>query len=280
MRTCSSCNESKPLSDFYPTKTGVRSSCKTCCAEYRRRYRRSEKGKLQTKKDKAEYLQRNRQKVRDYQREYHKSHPYYEANREDILARLAKKRKTDPAYQLRTSEQVKKWVQSRKQYINSLKEGKPCTDCGLYFPVWCLDFDHVRGNKVNSVSQMTYASLADITEEVSKCELVCANCHRVRTDQRRNVKEAATRHTRRIRANQTLVDSLKHAPCTDCGGTFTPIAMDYDHIRFPKIATVSQLIMRGASWERVQAEIDKCELVCSNCHRTRTRERRMNSGKG
>ncbi len=68
-----------------------------------------------------------------------------------------------------------------REYIISLKGG-PCTDCGKKYPHYVMDFDHVRGIKVIPVSKMiTNGSIARITEEVKKCELVCSNCHRVRT---------------------------------------------------------------------------------------------------
>ena len=67
---------------------------------------------------------------------------------------------------------------------------------------------------------------------------------------------------------------LKRDPCVDCGGYFPPTAMDFDHVRGEKIATVSYLIAKKRPWEMILQEISKCELVCANCHRTRTNIRR------
>lgn len=66
------------------------------------------------------------------------------------------------------------------------------------------------------------------------------------------------------------LDALKDAPCADCGGTFPPECMDFDHV---DPSTKSFCVGKGpASYgrERVLAEIEKCELVCANCHRVRT----------
>lgn len=55
----------------------------------------------------------------------------------------------------------------------------PCVDCGEKDPV-VLDFDHVRGEKRTGVKRMlagTY-SLESVFEEIAKCEVRCANCHR------------------------------------------------------------------------------------------------------
>lgn len=71
--------------------------------------------------------------------------------------------------------------------VNALKEGKPCTDCGGIYPPVCLDFDHLpQFQKRLGVARMvgTCRSWAAIEAEIAKCELVCANCHRLRTDSR------------------------------------------------------------------------------------------------
>lgn len=77
-----------------------------------------------------------------------------------------------------------------------------------------------------------------------------------------------------IDRNQTYIRSLKEQhPCTDCGVRFPHYVMDFDHTHGTKVANVSVLARRGASLERISAEIDKCELVCANCHRARTWKR-------
>lgn len=46
--------------------------------------------------------------------------------------------------------------------------------------------------------------------------------------------------------------------------------MDFDHVTGTKLGEISNLIHGGQSWGRIATEIDKCELVCANCHRVRT----------
>ena len=79
--------------------------------------------------------------------------------------------------------------QSRKEYLDKLKS-KPCADCGKSYPPYVMDFDHVRGSKVEKISNMLSSSFKDILMEVSKCEVVCANCHRERTYQK-NLTQAS-----------------------------------------------------------------------------------------
>ena len=59
----------------------------------------------------------------------------------------------------------------------------PCCDCGEADPV-VLEFDHVSGTKVANVSALLLKEWRVILEEIAKCEVVCANCHRRRTAER------------------------------------------------------------------------------------------------
>ena len=72
----------------------------------------------------------------------------------------------------------------------------------------------------------------------------------------------------RLRRNEELA-RLKSRPCMDCGGTFPPECMDFDH-RDPKTKRHSLAQMAEYSMESIMSEISKCDLVCANCHRTRT----------
>jgi len=58
-------------------------------------------------------------------------------------------------------------------------------DCGGRFHPVAMDFDHVQ-EKTLSVGTLVSAGFSEkrIEEEISKCELVCANCHRIRTYKR------------------------------------------------------------------------------------------------
>jgi len=49
--------------------------------------------------------------------------------------------------------------------------------------------------------------------------------------------------------------------------------MDFDHVRGEKVLSISAMVHKGFSWESILAEIAKCDVVCSNCHRIRTAAR-------
>lgn len=62
------------------------------------------------------------------------------------------------------------------------RKEQPCADCGGKFAAVCMDFDHVRGEKsFNIAAGVRWKSTEALLAEMSKCDLVCANCHRVRT---------------------------------------------------------------------------------------------------
>lgn len=71
-----------------------------------------------------------------------------------------------------------------RTWVAEIKESMPCTDCQLYWPSYVMQWDHIPGtNKVRDVSKLCGqgASRKRIQEEIDKCELVCANCHAIRT---------------------------------------------------------------------------------------------------
>lgn len=71
-------------------------------------------------------------------------------------------------------------------YVNSLKDNAECVDCGARYPYYVMDFDHL-GDKEYNVSDMcrNMFSMDKLKAEIAKCEIVCANCHRIRTHTRR-----------------------------------------------------------------------------------------------
>jgi len=69
-----------------------------------------------------------------------------------------------------------------RDYVRQIKESKPCVDCGLKYHYSQMDFDHL-GDKKQTIARLanSEASIKTIKIEMSKCELVCSNCHRLRT---------------------------------------------------------------------------------------------------
>jgi hypothetical protein len=73
----------------------------------------------------------------------------------------------------------------QKLYIYLSKH--PCIDCGET-DLRVLEFDHLRGNKSANIARLLHnaVSWATIEKEIAKCEVRCANCHRIKTNERGN----------------------------------------------------------------------------------------------
>lgn len=72
-----------------------------------------------------------------------------------------------------------------RDYVREYKESLPCSDCGVSYPYYVMDFDHTADDKEFNIAQMHLVSgLNKVKTEMSKCDLVCSNCHRIRTHQR------------------------------------------------------------------------------------------------
>lgn len=69
------------------------------------------------------------------------------------------------------------------EFLNEIKMSMGgCADCGYNEHPAALDFDHLPGSvKLFNIGQEKYRSQKQLREEIAKCELVCANCHRIRT---------------------------------------------------------------------------------------------------
>lgn len=88
-----------------------------------------------------------------------------------------------------------------------------------------------------------------------------------------NLEYYAKSKAARVARNKYYVLRQKYEPCVDCGVHFPPICMDFDHVNGDKVAGISRMVNGAVSLDKLQAEINKCELVCSNCHRIRTYNR-------
>lgn len=83
---------------------------------------------------------------------------------------------------IRAAIKAKKHLKVSKAFIVDYLKDHPCIDCLESNPV-VLEFDHIGGSKFNNISYMVTGgwSLKRLEEEIEKCEVRCANCHRIKT---------------------------------------------------------------------------------------------------
>lgn len=74
-----------------------------------------------------------------------------------------------------------------RAWVSELKRDVPCADCGGSFPGPVMHWDHLPGHiKVGEISVLAAErGRMIVLEELKKCELVCANCHAIRTSRRK-----------------------------------------------------------------------------------------------
>jgi len=72
---------------------------------------------------------------------------------------------------------------AKRDWMAQYKLDAGCADCGYNEHPHALDFDHVEEKEFN-VSQGQDKSYKILKEEIAKCDVVCANCHRIRTAER------------------------------------------------------------------------------------------------
>ncbi len=98
---------------------------------------------------------------------YH--HEHYSANKQRYITQ-ARERKRALAIE-------------RTEWLLTYFDSHPCADCGESDPV-VLEFDHRRDKQFNIGAVLPYRRWSSVLEEIAKCDVVCANCHRRRTARR------------------------------------------------------------------------------------------------
>lgn len=152
---------------------------------------------------------------------------------------------------LRRRERLRYWVAERRRR-------RGCSQCGETDP-GCLDFHHRDGvTKTMGVGTMVtygYGKRA-LMQEIAKCDVLCANCHRLHhhSEPRCELRRWASTQ-KRIRGG-----------CNRCREDRPP-CLDFHHDHDDKSRSVSQLITHSRPKDEVLREIEKCTVLCANCHR-------------
>lgn len=99
---------------------------------------------------------------------------------------MDKHKKECSNHYVNNKDYYKKRNDKRKElFIQRIREAKdvPCTDCGNKYPFYVMEFDHLPQfvKKFNIASIGLISSMKALDEEIDKCEVVCANCHKART---------------------------------------------------------------------------------------------------
>jgi hypothetical protein len=87
-----------------------------------------------------------------------------------------------------TYERSKQTREKRKEIIREIKESSPCVDCNISYPYYVMHFDHLDSKtKIDKISNLVQvAGIKIALDEINKCDLLCANCHSIRTWKRQH----------------------------------------------------------------------------------------------
>lgn len=69
---------------------------------------------------------------------------------------------------------------ANRDYIRRLKEETPCKDCGKQYAYYVMQFDH-QGDKSFMIANSWHKGRSILLAEIAKCDIVCGNCHAIRT---------------------------------------------------------------------------------------------------
>lgn len=125
---------------------------------------------MYTKEQKSEYDRIRRENLTEEEKEYARevSRISYAKNRDKQIARV---------------EQIR---QRRQAILKEIKLSRGCMDCGYNVHPDALEFDHRPDEvKLFELSAAHKFSAEKVEAEIAKCDVVCSNCHRVRTAKRR-----------------------------------------------------------------------------------------------
>jgi len=135
--------------------------------------------------------------------------------------------------------------------------GKKCIKCGEK-NIHVLEFHHDNKEKENSISQILDSRWSLLKKEVSKCVLLCCNCH---------AEFHCNNARKRSRRKKRILLILGIFKCQKCGYRGNnPASLDFHHLNDKtKKFSISKNIME-LKIQEIMEETNKCKILCKNCH--------------
>ena len=156
---------------------------------------------------------------------------------------------------------ILRWAKKAKA-VNHL--GGKCYKCGNS-DVFQLEFHHRdAGDKENNLAALMLLRWSTVLCEIEKCDLLCRNCHQeihLNLDSRQRV------------FRNKLLQMKGISKCEDCG--YDGPCLDFHHVSGTKDFTIAYVIRGNTplmSLETLITEMDKCVVLCNNCHEKKHRD--------
>lgn len=143
-----------------------------------------------------------------------------------------------------------------RQWVNEVKRTMGCGRGGLRDES-CLDLHHLHSHeKERAVGKLITHGYGKqrLRREIEKCEVLCANCHRLEHN-----KRATSGMRFRVEAYKASLG------CKECGQA-NPVVLDCHH-QGEKGSTIARMLANDRPPDQVYEELQQCVVVCANCHR-------------
>jgi len=287
-KICSKCGVEKPLDEFYKEargKYGRGSQCKACRKQYFHGRKEevsvyNARYNLEHKKEilqyNAKYYQENQEYLIQYAMQYRKEHSeeisqhqaqYYKQHREEILQGKVIYRQKN-----------KDWINGKQNEIHAafvkrvvLFAGGKCEICGLMTDYYEVYHCHHKNKKEYLIKDMKHMDWeTEVVPELLKCMLLCTECHNALTSKNARLNPNRSRNAiycvnRRDARKWKCIDYIGKG-CQICGRVHSELPKYEFHHVDPTIKkfTISPNLLRP--WEILRPELDKCCLLCGNCH--------------
>ena len=143
--------------------------------------------------------------------------------------------------------------------------GNRCMDCGYDGCLAAFEF-HRRDPAIKGFTLSTFSgSLERLLTKAQKCDLLCASCHRLRhvaLELPSGDPVVLHRRRRKLRAFAHM-----GSKCAGCGRDGPAALFEFHHRDAAKKDFGLSESGIPHRWEKVVAELEKCVMLCANCHR-------------
>jgi hypothetical protein len=184
---------------------------------------------------------------KDKEKQKKSQHESYLRNKERII-----KRRRD----LRISNRI---------YVRDYKSQHPCAICGMD-DEGCKDFHHLGDKDLGIANAACFWGLKRLKEEISKCQVLCANCHRKIHVWKKPYSSAETATNIRRIINRKFISEYKKTHCCEICGEDNESCLEFHHYHGQKKENIYRAIV---DWglKNLKEEVSKCQVLCANCHR-------------
>lgn len=165
----------------------------------------------------------------------------------------------------------------KRSWYLEFRAKQKCKYCGLDDP-HVLEFHHIdpttKIQKINQMHSSTGYTMQKLQEEIEKCIPLCRNCHTSVTQDALNSYKSVYMREKSIENIRTpkhrfMIDYYVKNPCVYCGCADLR-CLECDHVD-PKTKTGKiGYLLASASLESLKKELEKCQVLCGNCHRRKT----------